>query len=74
MQKKQFTPSRPFDGLKPPNPAVIKEQRGIGTPKRPDQTPAYDVPGVMSSVIDAPGHHPRMGISGTFAKPGMISP
>jgi hypothetical protein len=43
MQVQQLPPSKPFNGLKSPNPAILKEQRGIGALERPDQVSVYDV-------------------------------
>jgi hypothetical protein len=51
IQVQKLPPRRPFDGLKPPNPAVLKERRGVGALARPDQIPVYDVEGIMSNVI-----------------------
>jgi len=51
VQVQKLSPGRPLDGLKSPNPVVLKERRGIRTPERPDQTPGYDVAGIMSNVM-----------------------
>jgi len=51
VQIQQLPPRRPFDGLKSPDPAVLKERRGIRTLERPYQAPVYDAPGIMSNVI-----------------------
>ena len=51
MQVQELPPCGPLDRLKSPNPVVLKQRRGIRTPERPDQTPVYDVAGIMSNVI-----------------------
>jgi len=37
--------------LKPANPVVVKERRGVRALKRPDQVSVYDVAGIMSNVM-----------------------
>jgi hypothetical protein len=38
IQVQKLPPRRAFDGLKSPNPAVLKERLGVSAPERPDQT------------------------------------
>jgi hypothetical protein len=53
MQVQELTTRSPLDGLKPADHPVLKEHRRIYAFERPDQTPAYDVHGIMSNVIAA---------------------
>jgi len=53
MQVRKLPPRGPFDGLKSPNPVVLKERRGVWALEGPDQISAYDVAGIMPSVIAA---------------------
>jgi hypothetical protein len=51
MQVQELPPRRPFHGLESPNPAVLKERRGVWALERTDQVSAYYVVSVMSNVI-----------------------
>ena len=52
MQVQKLPPRRALDGLKSPDHAVCEERSGVRALERPDQTPVYDVSGIMSNVID----------------------
>src|ERR1017187_5052181 len=51
MQVQKLPPRRPFDGLESPNPAVLKERRGVWALERSDQVSVYYVASVMSNVM-----------------------
>jgi hypothetical protein len=53
MQVQELTTRSPLDGLKPADHPVLKEHCRICAFERPDQTPAYDVQGIMSNVMAA---------------------
>jgi hypothetical protein len=40
VQVQKLPPRRPLDGLKPPDPAIRKEGRGVRALERPDQIPS----------------------------------